>query len=342
MLLILNARSGLQKRRSLALPEASFPQNGAETDAPPIGTEDSTLRSICETPEFASDAKRMNMTIVVFAWKRVASLQRLLGSLKEAEYCGHVVPLKIFLEAGPLPEVVNVVEQFHWPYGPSLVHQYASSQGIRGLWINASAYDCEDHEHVMPLEDDLEVSPFFYWWLLRAQRQYGPFDDAPLLKARGLVGVSLYTPRLNEIRYPQVKWLPERVTASPTFLHQVRPHAPNASRLARHFAVAPDALLACAHVLLLSSAPNTGVVSRCLAPGVRSSSAPSGGSSSTSTGSASRHPSSISSRRRSRVASVSTGSHLGIQRWHCRGHAVTSGRGPGSAFSSTSCTGEAT
>ena len=48
-----------------------------------------------------------------------------------------------------------------------------------------------------------QVSPLFYWWLLRAAREYGPFDDAAAPRKRRLLGISLYTPRLNEIKYPQ-------------------------------------------------------------------------------------------------------------------------------------------
>jgi hypothetical protein len=50
----------------------------------------------------------------------------------------------------------------------------------------------------------------------------GPFSDAATMRSNGLVGVSLYTPRLNEIVYPQQRWTPDRVTASPAFLLQVR------------------------------------------------------------------------------------------------------------------------
>ena len=86
------------------------------------------------------------------------------------------------------------------------------------MWMNMSHEDIGDDEHVLPLEDDVEVSPLFYWWLLRATRAYGSLRDSKVLTARGLVGISLYTPRLNEITYPQVKWLPDRQTASNAFL----------------------------------------------------------------------------------------------------------------------------
>ena len=80
-----------------------------------------------------------------------------------------------------------------------------ASLGIRGMWINCSHPELPDDEHVLPLEDDIEVSPLYYWWLLRAARTYGPLGDGALVRQRRLLGISLYTPRLNEIRYPQAK-----------------------------------------------------------------------------------------------------------------------------------------
>ena len=180
-----------------------------------------TYQSICESVEFAPNSPKLKVTIAVFAWRRLASLSRLLDSLLEAEYCGRVVPLKLFLDYGASDEVRDRIRSFRWPHGPRMLHEYDRSQGIRGLWINASSASIGDDEHIMPLEDDLELSPFFYWWLLRANRAYGSFDDGDLVQSRGIVGVSLYTPRLNEIQYPQVRWLPDRATNSPTFLLQV-------------------------------------------------------------------------------------------------------------------------
>ena len=44
-----------------------------------------TIGSICETPEFAPHSPRINVTVVVFAWRRLASLRRVVDSLLEAE-----------------------------------------------------------------------------------------------------------------------------------------------------------------------------------------------------------------------------------------------------------------
>ena len=95
-------------------------------------------------------------------------------------------------------------------------------RGIRGMWVDVMARELEAHEpataHLLPLEDDIEVSPLYYWWLRRAADAYGPFDSPAGVSAawgrdrnpgaQQLVGVSLYTPRLDEIAYPSRHWRP--------------------------------------------------------------------------------------------------------------------------------------
>ena len=181
-----------------------------------------TFADVCSLPEFAPSVPRLNLTIIVFAWRRFASLQRLLRSLKAARFCGHAIPLRVLIDGGAVPEVISEVQAYEWPHGPKEILSFEDlALGIRGMWINSSRPDISDSEHVLPLEDDIEVSPLFYWWLMRASRAYGSWSDGRAVHASKLVGVSLYTPRLNEIAYPQVQWRPDRATGSPTFLLQV-------------------------------------------------------------------------------------------------------------------------
>ena len=100
------------------------------------------LRDICkDTEEFAAGAPQLNMTVVVFAWRRQASLQRLVQSLQQAQYCDHRVPLKLFLEGGALPSVRHYLEGIEWRFGPKTLHAYddAKRVGIRGMWINSTS-----------------------------------------------------------------------------------------------------------------------------------------------------------------------------------------------------------
>jgi hypothetical protein len=181
------------------------------TDRALVTTDRALVRNVCDSAEFSLSVPHLKVTLVIFAWRRLTSLQRLIDSLQVAEYCGRELPLKVFVDGGALPEVrAYVHSRLRWEHGSLAVHMYPDShpRGIRGMWINATAADIADDEHVIPLEDDIEVSPLYYWWLLRASRAYGPLGDGALQRARGLVGISLYTPRLNEIHYPQVSALP--------------------------------------------------------------------------------------------------------------------------------------
>ena len=191
------------------------------TELEPPPTPPPAFSSTCDLPEFAPSAPRLNLTIIVFAWRRLASLQRLIGSLQAAHYCGHTLPLRIMVDGDAAQEVLDYVRTLRWASGSKTVIEQETVMGIRGMWINSASAEIGDDEHVLPLEDDIEVSPLFYWWLLRASSAYGSLDDAQHVRRSRLVGISLYTPRLNEIVYPQVRWSPDRISGSNMFLLQV-------------------------------------------------------------------------------------------------------------------------
>ena len=194
-----------------------------DSSAPAEEAEDEPLEvaDACNTTEFSPGSPRLNVTIIVFAWRRMPSLVRLVKSLQSARYCGHPMPLRVLVDGDPLPEVLSFAHSFEWTHGSKEVIEFDHSLGVRGMWINSTRRDLEDHEHIIPLEDDIEVSPLFYWWLLRAARAYGPFGSPRSVRRTRLVGISLYTPRLNEILYPQVRWLPDKATAANAFALQV-------------------------------------------------------------------------------------------------------------------------
>lgn len=173
-----NSRGSNTLRASLIL-DAAVPTQ-ADAESQPAATAEpkaAPLRSICDTPEFAADSPRLNVTIYVFAWKRVASLKRTLQSLQQAEYCGHTLPLHIIIDGGALPEVRRVAQEMEWRHGLKAVHYYSDDapRGIRGMWIGAAPPDLADHQHVLPLEDDIEV------WGLPAREP--ACEAAPLLTA---------------------------------------------------------------------------------------------------------------------------------------------------------------
>ena len=181
----------------------------------------------------------MDIAIFVFAWKRLASLKRLVASLQSAEYCDGAaagrLSLTFLIDVGASPRVEAYARSVTWLHGPIRVvveqpaactgapsEECGGGRGIRGMWIDVMARELEAHEppsaHLLPLEDDIEVSPLYFYWLRRAADAYGPFDSPAGISSAwardtapgsaSLVGVSLYTPRLDEISYPSRHWRP--------------------------------------------------------------------------------------------------------------------------------------
>ena len=143
----------------------------------------------------AVDSAMPTIRIEVIANNRLAPLKRLLYSLKQADYMGASVPMDIHLEANESDSLLAMVVSFDWPFGQKQVHLRHSKGGL----INAvleSWYPASMEEMAILLEDDIEVSPFFYQWvtncanMLRNTAEFGPH----------VVGVSLYTPRVGELK----------------------------------------------------------------------------------------------------------------------------------------------
>lgn len=139
--------------------------------------------------------------IEVIANKRLQSLRRLLDSLEKADYFGFNVPLDIHLEADEPEDLIHYAVGFKWPFGPKQIHLRHSHGGL----INAvleSWYPASIDEMAVMLEDDIEVSPYFFQWILGVLEKYA----TPKVSDPHFVGISLYTPRVGELKLPRPKY----------------------------------------------------------------------------------------------------------------------------------------
>ena len=217
-------RSATQPRNSPQMVKRSSMKQAA-LDAPAAvgGRRNALLCGHVDDPR-----KSLPVAVFVFAWRRVASLKRLVASLQGAEYCGANLSLTILFDARPAGFAVAFARTLSWPHGPYRYVIATRPYGIRGMWTEVLSQELEreaESTHVLPLEDDIEVSPLFYVWLLRASWAYGPFDHALGSRhSHHLAGISLFAPRLNEIRYPMASWSPRQdgvVGDAPVFLFQM-------------------------------------------------------------------------------------------------------------------------
>lgn len=121
--------------------------------------------------------------IVVAGFNRADSLSRLLNGLLNGSYEGFSPALHISIDQGHAPDVVQIAQEFSWPFGPKEVTLHPERLGLKDhlLWCGDLS---QRYGEIILLEDDLYVSPSFYEYAAQALK-YFQAD-----KATG--GISLY------------------------------------------------------------------------------------------------------------------------------------------------------
>lgn len=102
---------------------------------------------------------------------RPQSLSRLLDSLTAARYYGDVVNIRLNLEQTADMETRQTVTQFRWSFGAIHVQHRIISAGLLPAVVEAW-YPHDNDSYGVLLEDDVEVSPFFYAWIKIAILRY--------------------------------------------------------------------------------------------------------------------------------------------------------------------------
>ena len=120
---------------------------------------------------------------------RSKSLQRLLNSLNNAYYLGDKITFSFNIDTRANEDTLVMVNNFSWPHGPKLIHRRIIQGGLIRA-VSKSWYPMSDDDYGLLLEDDIEVSPFYYMWLKYAllSYKYNPLISLPELNA-----ISLYT-----------------------------------------------------------------------------------------------------------------------------------------------------
>ena len=143
------------------------------------------------TPAVAT-AGVLPFKIIVLTQRRTASLVRLLNSIQNAEYDNANVHLQIRVDGCPgckgYEETVFAAKKFKFNHGTSEVVLSEKKQGLIYAWFNAWT-PASDTERVVIIEDDMELSPYWFKWLQRAWEVYEDRDD--------MGGISLCRQRLQ-------------------------------------------------------------------------------------------------------------------------------------------------
>jgi hypothetical protein len=136
-------------------------------------------------------------TIVVVAYNRRHSLNRLLNSLNSARYPSDDVRLMVSIDRGDNKDVLQCAQDFKWQHGTKVVEYQSTRLGVRDHVLKGGSL-VEQFGSVIILEEDLFVSPFFYDYAVRSLGFYENDDR--------IAGISLYFSYLNE--FALVPFLP--------------------------------------------------------------------------------------------------------------------------------------
>ncbi|KAH9318540.1 hypothetical protein KI387_020309, partial [Taxus chinensis] len=140
---------------------------------------------------------------------------------KEAYYVGADIVITFNMDSAVDAETLSTVDRFVWPHGKKNIRRRIIRVGLIRA-ISECWYPSSDDDFGLLLEDDIEVSPFYYMWLkyVLLAYHYDPQVSLPELNA-----IALYTPRVIEVVKERPKW-----NATEAF-KAVHPNAPYLHRL---------------------------------------------------------------------------------------------------------------
>ncbi|KAG8060650.1 hypothetical protein GUJ93_ZPchr0002g26203 [Zizania palustris] len=145
---------------------------------------------------------RMRISVNIITQNRAKSLRRLLASLRSAYYVGDEVPISFNMDSRVDAATLNVVNSFDWPHGGKTLRRRVIQGGLIRA-VSESWYPSDDDDYGLLLEDDIEVSPYYYLWVKYALLVYRYDPQAALPE---LSSISLYTPRLVEVVKERPRW----------------------------------------------------------------------------------------------------------------------------------------
>ncbi|KAL0369644.1 UNVERIFIED_CONTAM: hypothetical protein Sangu_0282500 [Sesamum angustifolium] len=164
---------------------------------------------------------RMRLSVSIITQNRAHSLTRLLKSLSNAYYLGDEVPITFNMDSKVDAATLKLVNSFDWPHGPKILRRRIIQGGLIRA-VSESWYPSSDDDFGLLLEDDIEVSPYYYLWIKYALLAYH-YD--PQVSLPELSSISLYTPRLVEVVKERPKWNAteyfKRIHPNTPYLHQL-------------------------------------------------------------------------------------------------------------------------
>ncbi|CAG8576063.1 27387_t:CDS:2 [Gigaspora margarita] len=157
----------------------------------------------------------------VVTQNRAASLKRLVDSLNSSIYLGDNVPLTINIDEDGDQKTVKYVQNLYWPFGKKDIRHRLVQGGLIAAVVE-SYYPTNDNDYGFILEDDIELSPFFYIWAKYniLKYRYGP----DRILSNRMFGVSLYNSKHIELTLLKHTKFNAALTLGPTKYNRRSPY----------------------------------------------------------------------------------------------------------------------
>ncbi|CAG8522497.1 17655_t:CDS:2 [Acaulospora morrowiae] len=132
----------------------------------------------------------------VITQDRPDSLARLIRSLNSSYYFGDSTPLTINMDRKADPVTIEYCKTLRWNNGRKNVRHRIVQGGLMAAVVE-SYYPVDDNDYAILLEDDVELSPFYYSWTKYSILKYRYGTNRTLVGR--MYGVSLYSTRVSEL-----------------------------------------------------------------------------------------------------------------------------------------------
>ncbi|CAG8676118.1 13896_t:CDS:2 [Dentiscutata erythropus] len=151
--------------------------------------------------------------IQVVTQNRPASLKRLVDSLNSSIYLGDNVHLTINIDEDADPKTLEYTRNLEWRFGEKKVRHRLVQGGLVAAIVE-SFYPADNDDYGFILEDDIELSPFYYIWAKYniLKYRYGP----DRILSNRMFGVSLYNSKHIELTLPKHKQFNAALVLDPT------------------------------------------------------------------------------------------------------------------------------
>lgn len=136
----------------------------------------------------------MKIGIAIPCFNRTESLNRLLVSLKEANYVNDKVDLIFSIDYSGTNNVKFLAENFQWDFGKKIIIVHPANIGLKQNILSCGDL-VEKYDAIIILEDDLYVAKDFYNYAKQAALYY--------LDSNDIAGISLFSYKYTEIGFYQ-------------------------------------------------------------------------------------------------------------------------------------------